>query len=496
MGEKDKKTALYRSFKRMRRVPPLQDLSMRTASERLRDGEGVGGDHRCGVQLHRPDVRGAVGRISAVHDEYDRREVRPVFLRGTERGHVEGDVEGADAEVPDVALQQGADRAAKRSVSGIAADHDQLLLLDGGEARKRADAFQRDVQAERSVDTGEIPEVVGAMFSLVGRGVAAEAFDLRVVGATGCRDLCVAVDDGAAGPPEAVPHQEGVARLRVGLEGLATPLKADGDVASDLLGREVEGVVVVEDDDAVEAIVLGDVRGRGRMLALHAAEHVRRGAAFRVAERIAFRRGYLAVEVQADAGVERTGGAQPIEERAFERDTVRYLHDALGGDVVHRAEGFLDPGVHRLRRMEASRRRGDVEDALREGAILVRELGDEGPKVSYPTFDRHGLDGTLSGGLEAGVEALAVDHAFYVPRDPQFQARDLVGEADGLGPVLAVEAGHEQRRPEGVAGARGVLDLHLGQRSHVLHAAVVRDGDAAARTGEDNDLRTEVVELC
>src|SRR5215210_3415984 len=141
MGEKDKKAALYRSSKRMRLVPSLEDLSMRTAGECPRDSEGVGGDHRCSVQLHRPDVRGAVSRVSAVHDVDDRREVRPVLLRGTERGHVEGDVEGADAEVSYVALQQGTDSPGQGSVFGIVPDHDELLLLLGGEARERLDTL-------------------------------------------------------------------------------------------------------------------------------------------------------------------------------------------------------------------------------------------------------------------------------------------------------------------------------------------------------------------
>ena len=88
-----------------------------------------------------------------------------------------------------------------------------------------------NVQAERSVDAGEILEVVGAVLSFVGRSDAPEAFYFRVVGASGCRDLGVAVDDGAAGPPETVPHQEGVASLRVGFEGFAAPFQADGDVA-------------------------------------------------------------------------------------------------------------------------------------------------------------------------------------------------------------------------------------------------------------------------
>ena len=127
------------------------------------------------------------------------------------------------------------------------------------------------------------------------------------------------------------------------------------------------------------------------VLALHAAEDVGRGAFLRVAERVSFRRCYLAVEVQADARVQGTGGAQPVEERAFQGDAVRYLHDALGGDAVYGAEGLLDPGVHRLRRVEASRRRGDVEDALREGAVLRGEVGDQSGKVGYLAFGRHRL---------------------------------------------------------------------------------------------------------
>jgi hypothetical protein len=109
--------------------------------QRFGDPERVRGDDGGCVEFHRSHIRGTVGWISAVHDVDDRREVRPVLLGGTERGHVEGDVEGADAEVPDVALQQRADRAAQRCISRFGPENDQLLLLDGGEARERADAF-------------------------------------------------------------------------------------------------------------------------------------------------------------------------------------------------------------------------------------------------------------------------------------------------------------------------------------------------------------------
>src|SRR5215210_5229945 len=162
------------------------------------------------------------------------------------------------------------------------------------------------------------------------------------------------------------------------------------------------------------------------MLAFDTAEDVGRRAFLWVAEWVAFRRCYLAVEVQVDARVEWAGGTQLVEERAFQGNAVGDLHDALGGDVVHRAEGLLDPGMHRLRRVEVSRRRGDLEDAVCEGPAFQGEVGDQGPKVSYLAVGRHRLHGLLSGGLQACIEALAVDHKLHVTLDPQFQACYLV----------------------------------------------------------------------
>ena len=74
---------------------------------------------------------------------------------------------------------------------------------------------------------------------------------------------------------------------------------------------------VVEDRDAVEAVVLGDVRGGGRMFAPNAAEDVGGGAGFGVAERVAAGRLYLALQVEVHAGVQGTGCPEFVEERAF-----------------------------------------------------------------------------------------------------------------------------------------------------------------------------------
>src|SRR3712207_7506857 len=92
----------------------------------------------------------------------------------------------------------------------------------------------------------QVIEVIGAVFGFVGNRGSAEALDLGVVRAAGGGDLGVPVENGAPGPPEAVPHEERVAGLGVGFEGLPAPLQSHADVVGDLLRGEVEGVVVIE----------------------------------------------------------------------------------------------------------------------------------------------------------------------------------------------------------------------------------------------------------
>src|SRR5215218_1873731 len=87
------------------------------------------------------------------------------------------------------------------------------------------------------------------------------------------------------------------------------------------------------------------------------------------------------------------------------------------------------------------------------------------------------------------------DHTLQVSFDPQFQARYLVGEAYGFGPLLAVEVGHEERRPESIAGARDVRDLYLGQGADALYITYFRVGYYPARPREDDGLCAKVVEL-
>src|SRR5919199_3341443 len=132
----------------------------------------------------------------------------------------------------------------------------------------------------------EVREVVRVVFAFVTYGRPSEVLDLRVVRHPGSGDLGVAVDHGAPGPPEAVPHEERVLCLRVFFEGLAHPFEGYGDVVVHLLRREGERVVIVEDDEAVEAVVLGHVRGRDRMRASDATEDIRRRSLLGHTERV------------------------------------------------------------------------------------------------------------------------------------------------------------------------------------------------------------------
>src|SRR5215208_846253 len=146
---------------------------------------------------------------------------------------------------------------------------------------------------------------------------------LRVVCASSSGRLHVAVDHGAASSPETVPHQERVLHLRVGLPGLLQPLKGHGDVVVHLLRGKVEGVVVIEDDEAMEAIVLGDVRGRSRMGTPDAAEDVRWCPLLRRAERVPLGALDLTLQVRRGLrGIKGARGAQLVKEGAFEGHTV------------------------------------------------------------------------------------------------------------------------------------------------------------------------------
>ncbi len=250
--------------------------------------------------------------------------------------------------------------------------------------------------------------------------------------------------------------------------------------------------MVVEDDYAVEAVVLGYVRGRGRVLALYAAEDVGRRAFLWVTERVSLGRCYLAVEVEADACVEWAGGPQPVEERAFQGDTVRDLHDALGGDVVHRGEGLLDPGLHRLRRVEASCRRGHVEDAVCEDAILRGEGGDQGPKVSYLAFSRHRLRGPTL--LQAGIYLVAVDIRGEGALRSQLPLDDLTGKEHRVFGRAAIEGGCEEACQESIPGTCDVDDLDGPGGNVGGDTAVLGDEIALLAHGEHDGLGAEVVE--
>src|SRR4028118_1346940 len=103
----------------------------------------------------------------------------------------------------------------------------------------------------------EIPEVVRTVRALILERRPTEPLDLRVVRASGGGDLGVAVDHGAPGPPETVPHKERILSLWVGYPGALNPLERHRDVIVHLLRGKRERIVIVEDDEAVEAVGLG-----------------------------------------------------------------------------------------------------------------------------------------------------------------------------------------------------------------------------------------------
>src|SRR5919112_499419 len=209
--------------------------------------------------------------------------------------------------------------------------------------------------------------------------------DLRVVCASSSGHLHVAVDHGATGSPEAVPHQERVLHLRVGLPGLLQPLKGHGDVVVYLLRGKVEGVVIVEDDEAMETIVLGDVRGSSRMGTPDAAEDVRWCSLFRCAERVPL--GALDLTLQVGHGllvIKGARGAQLVKEGAFKGHTVGDPYYPLLLYGADRAEGLLHPADHLLRHHEAAGGGDHLEEAIGEFLIFGGQALNQCDEVRYP----------------------------------------------------------------------------------------------------------------
>src|SRR3989442_15189401 len=164
--------------------------------------------------------------------------------------------------------------------------------------------------------------------------------------------LHVAMNDRGAGSPERIPQQEVVARLLISAVRRFGPAAAGREVVSEL--RRVHGcdrIVAVENENAVEAIVLGDVARRDRVRSVNTAEGIRRRAGFWMAEGIAFALGDLGAGVVGALRLHRPTRAQIVEERSLIGDTVRDAHDALRADRRYRTEELLDPLPHLLGRL-------------------------------------------------------------------------------------------------------------------------------------------------
>jgi hypothetical protein len=154
------------------------------------------------------------------------------------------------------------------------------------------------------------------------------------------------------------------------------PLLGSIDIIGHLPSGEAQRVMLVKDNDAVPAVVLGYVGGSRRPLPPDPAKCIGRSALARLAEGPA--------STAADCLVQALGlrwrfqgtpSPQLIEKCPFERDEVGDLDDALFADGVHRAEMALDPGVHGLRRRRPAHRHADAVQTLEPGPVLCGKSG-------------------------------------------------------------------------------------------------------------------------
>src|SRR3954468_19376735 len=114
--------------------------------------------------------------------------------------------------------------------------------------------------------------------------------------------------------------------------------------------------MLVEDDDTVKAIVLGDVRGGNGVFAPDTPEGVCRCPFIRSAERVFDGLLYLALQVYAHPGVRGARGPQLVKEGTLQGNAVRHLDHPLLPHGVYGAEGTLDPVVHSFRRDQKTSR--------------------------------------------------------------------------------------------------------------------------------------------
>ena len=159
--------------------------------------------------------------------------------------------------------------------------------------REQRDASHAHGQPEIAVYGDQVADEVAAVNGSIGFRVTPEALDARVVASGAQECLRMAVDDRSIGAPQAVPDEQVVGGVRIGLSSLLGPGPSGGEEVAHQFGVEGKRVVLVEDKDGVMRL-----RGRGvgagdHQRASHPAVHVGRGARLGCTEGITRRRADL-----------------------------------------------------------------------------------------------------------------------------------------------------------------------------------------------------------
>ena len=163
--------------------------------------------------------------------------------------------------------------------------------------------------------------------------------------------------------------------------GRFCPAKAGVEVVAEHLAVEAQRVVLLEDDEGVEAVELGDVGAGDAVRALDAAEDVGGRLDERLRERVFAAGGELGLERGLVDERVRATGAQRVEEGAAAGDEVGDADDPLGEGRFDGAEVALDPGPHGIGRDDPAFDGVDAEDAVEERAFRLGEPLRPSPAV-------------------------------------------------------------------------------------------------------------------
>ena len=244
-------------------------------------------------------------------------------------------------------------------------------------------------QPTKAVHLVEVLEVVAAVVGLVEEGRTAQVLDGSIVHVAAQHDLGMAVDEGGPRPPEAVPEEEVVLGRRVAAVGQLCPAAPGIDVVVEHLAVKAQRVALLEDDEGVPAVELGDVAGGDAVAPLHPPEGVLRRALEGRGQRVMVAAGQLGLQVQAGGRPVGPVRTEPVEEDPLEGDQVGHLDDLLDQGRLYPPEVLLDPGQHGVRGHQPPVGHSHVEDALEQGSLGLGQLGYQFVQVNDFDFGCH-----------------------------------------------------------------------------------------------------------